>query len=148
LEELRPFRTLAAAVRELKRKDPVKWATQDEGYNPCREPLWQQTQSAASGHRQRKNTVLQCILVPVPHRTKIPCKKKRHRYGILLHVKGMCSQFGFLVLEPKTECYSTKRYVSTNSSQCLVCQSCHPAKGRQGVCLIEDKLLIPNMPPF
>jgi hypothetical protein len=35
LEELRHMRTLAAAVRELKRKDPVKRGTLDESHNPC-----------------------------------------------------------------------------------------------------------------
>jgi hypothetical protein len=30
LEELRPMQTLAAAVKALKRKDSVKWATLDE----------------------------------------------------------------------------------------------------------------------
>jgi hypothetical protein len=32
LEELRHMRTLAAAVRELMRKDPVKWAALEESY--------------------------------------------------------------------------------------------------------------------
>jgi hypothetical protein len=34
LEELRNMGTLAAAVRELKRNDPVKWSTLDESLNP------------------------------------------------------------------------------------------------------------------
>jgi hypothetical protein len=35
LEELRHMRTLDAAVRELKRKDPVTLGTLDEGHSPC-----------------------------------------------------------------------------------------------------------------
>jgi hypothetical protein len=35
VEELCYMLALAAAVGELKRKDPVKWATLDASHNPC-----------------------------------------------------------------------------------------------------------------
>jgi hypothetical protein len=35
LEELRHMRKLAVAVRELKLKDPAKWATPAESHIPC-----------------------------------------------------------------------------------------------------------------
>jgi hypothetical protein len=35
LEEPLHMRIISVAVRELKRKNPVKWATLDESNNPC-----------------------------------------------------------------------------------------------------------------
>jgi hypothetical protein len=39
LEDLSHMRTLAAAVRELQRKDSVEWATLDESHSLCCKPV-------------------------------------------------------------------------------------------------------------
>jgi hypothetical protein len=55
LEELRDMRALAAAVSELQRKGPVKWATLGESHiQALRVPGLSNPQSATNGHR--KNT--------------------------------------------------------------------------------------------
>jgi hypothetical protein len=86
------MRTLEAAVRGLKRKDPVMWGTLYESHSPCWEPLWQQTQSATNRHRQQKNTAYECILVPVPQRTK-KLRSKKNAVDTVYFSKHMATLF-------------------------------------------------------
>jgi hypothetical protein len=88
LQELRHMRTFTAAVRELKRQDPVSWALLGESHiqvlraRVATNPICDKRAPSA------KTAVFERILVPVPHRTKKLRNKKPGQNGMW---RGSCS---------------------------------------------------------
>jgi hypothetical protein len=86
------MRTLAAAVRELYRKDPVEWATLDQSHSPCCKPV--ATNPICNKRTpSKKNPDLECILVLVLQRTNnLFCSGTMLRTFALTNFALMCGK--------------------------------------------------------